>query len=1021
MLGKTYIYKSFITFVDIFFMPNLYDMRKLLLMLLAGSSMLVSGASSADLNLADAAGYLSRGRLMWADRNYEGCLDQMLNVIQLTPTPEQREEAERYMALATLGIGDDEALPMLEAWLRKYPESVHRQEMMKAVGDVLFNTGSYREAVEQYAKVDPAALTETQAADMLYREAYSLLMLGDYAEAETKFESLLADNRYRNAARYYMAYIAYARKDYSTALQLFRKVDTSAAPGASAPYYMAQIYFMQGDYSDALASARKAISADLIPSFTNESRRIAGESLYAMGNLEDAVGYLWDYAAKSPNPAPSAYYILGIDEWNRGDYNAAGKLFQQAVNEDNAMGQSAYLYLGQTYLKQGNTNSALMAFQKAYEMNYDPATRETAFYNYAVAKSNGGKAPFENSAAIFEDFIESYPDSRYAPAVQNHIVSGYLSDGNYAKALEAADKFRNPTAEVLTAKQRALLGMAVNEINAGNAADALSHLQAVYTVSGGSAAIAHEARIWEGDSYMLLSRPADAAKAYAEYLAGASADDPNRGLALYNLGYARYQLKEYESAREDLTDALATGGLDARLSADARNRIADCLYYDKKYSQALAQYRQAAETSPATADYSLYQAAVMKGLTGDNNAKIAGLDEMMASFPASPYVAEALLEKASAQTALSQTAAANATYSRLLKEYPLTAQGRRAALILAINAQDERDMTKAIRAYQGVIKAYPSSDEARIASDDLKQIMADAGRLDDYVAFMESVPGAPSVDKADIDRSAFQAAEKAYAKTGDTAPLAAYITRYPGGMFEAEALYYLAENATAKGNVDEAVDYSRRVVDTYPKSTVAEDARVILAEGLLNQGNGDAALDQYRQLAQSASSPRNILAARMGIMTNSLRAGDDAAVIEESDKVLAMTDVPTASLNETRFMRGLALSRSGKTAEAEAEWAEVASQVNDVNGSKSAVYLAQSMLGRGDAKGAAKTINKFIDASPAQPYWLARGFIVLSDALRAEGNTFEADQYLKTLKANYPGKQPDIFLMIDQRLSRSKK
>ncbi len=993
-------------------------MRKLLLTILAGSSMLAAGATTADLNLADAEGYLSRGRLMWADRNYEGCLDQMLNVIQLTPTPDQREEAERYMALATLGIGDDEALPMLEAWLRKYPSSVHRQEMMMAVGDVLFNTGSYREAVDQYAKVDPDALSETQAGDMLYREAYSLLMLGDYTQASVKFDTLVADNRYRNAARYYLAYIAYARKDYSEALKLFKTVDTSTAPGASAPYYMAQIYFMQGDYPEALASARKAIAANIIPSFTTESRRIAGESLYAMGNLEEAAPYLWDYAAKAKNPAPSAYYILGIDEWNRGDYAAAGKLFQQAVNEDNAMGQSAYLYLGQTYLKQGNTNSALMAFQKAYEMTYDPATRETAFYNYAVAKSNGGKAPFENSAAIFEDFIASYPESRYAPAVQNHIVSGYLADGNYAKALEAADKFKNPTAEVLTAKQRALLGLAIAEINDGDASAALSHLQALRAVRGGSSAVSHEALVWEGDCHTLLSQPAEAAEAYSKYLSGASADDPNRALALYNLGYARYELHDYAAAQSDLTKALNTGMLDSRLSADARNRIADCLYYDKKYSQAMAQYRTAAETSPATADYSLYQAAVMQGLTGDNSAKVTQLDAMMSSFPESPYVPEALLEKASAQTAMAQTSQANATYARLLKDYPLTAQGRRAALILAINTQNggAKDKSKSIDAYKEVIKAYPSSDEARVAADDLKQLMADAGRLDEYVEFMESIPGAPSVDKTDIDRSAFYAAEKAYNADGNTKPLLAYIGRYPGGMFEAEALYYLADNARAKGNTEEAVEFSSRLVNTYPKSTVAEDARVILADGLLSQGNGDQALEEYKELSQSASNPSNLLAARMGIMTNSLQAGDDATVIAEADKVLAMSDVPTAKLTETRFMRGLALKRTGKIDEAEAEWAKVASQVSDTNGSKSAVYLAQSMLDRGDTKGAIKTVNAFIDASPAQPYWLARGFIVLSDALRASGNTFEADQYLKTLKTNYPGKQPDIFLMIDQRL-----
>lgn len=57
----------------------------------------------------------------------------------------------------------------------------------EAVGDVYFNTGSYREAVDRYAEVNPDALTGSQAGDMLYRQAYSLLMLGDYDSASARF------------------------------------------------------------------------------------------------------------------------------------------------------------------------------------------------------------------------------------------------------------------------------------------------------------------------------------------------------------------------------------------------------------------------------------------------------------------------------------------------------------------------------------------------------------------------------------------------------------------------------------------------------------------------------------------------------------------------------------------------------------------------------------------------------------------------------------------------------------------
>ena len=61
-------------------------------------------------------------------------------------------------------------------------------------------------------------------------------------------------------------------------------------------------------------------------------------------------------------------------------------------------------------------------------------------------------------------------------------------------------------------------------------------------------------------------------------------------------------------------------------------------------------------------------------------------------------------------------------------------------------------------------------------------------------------------------------------------------------------------------------------------------------------------------------------------------------------------------------------------------------------------------------------MNKLIEANPPHDYWLARGFILLSDLLRRKGDTFEADEYLKSLKRNYPGTEADIFLMIDERL-----
>ena len=78
--------------------------------------------------------------------------------------------------------------------------------------------------------------------------------------------------------------------------------------------------------------------------------------------------------------------------------------------------------------------------------------------------------------------------------------------------------------------------------------------------------------------------------------------------------------------------------------------------------------------------------------------------------------------------------------------------------------------------------------------------------------------------------------------------------------------------------------------------------------------------------------------------------------------------------------------------------------------------MANSLLQRGNIKEARKVIDTFLDAETPHQYWQARGFIVLSDILRRQNQEFEADEYLRTLRTNYPGSEQDIIEMIDSRL-----
>ncbi|HAZ58110.1 MAG TPA: hypothetical protein DCY22_05825, partial [Bacteroides graminisolvens] len=64
-------------------------------------------------------------------------------------------------------------------------------------------------------------------------------------------------------------------------------------------------------------------------------------------------------------------------------------------------------------------------------------------------------------------------------------------------------------------------------------------------------------------------------------------------------------------------------------------------------------------------------------------------------------------------------------------------------------------------------------------------------------------------------------------------------------------------------------------------------------------------------------------------------------------------------------------------------------------------------------------ILDFIDQSTPHTYWLARGFVLLSDIYMATNKKLDARQYLLSLQQNYQAND-DIKGMIESRLNKLK-
>lgn len=900
---------------------------------------------------------------------------------------------EKIQGSRYLPVGPDGGAVDTEGLLRKflfdYPASPMRQAALLALADAAYDRSDYAAALRRYDEVAPEALDEDRGEDCLYRRAYCLLKTGEYGEAERVYNVLLATRRYGNDARFYQGYIAYARGDYREAVKLFSGVRRAAGtPAADAGYYLAQSLLMTGDYSAAAREARSLLDAGCPAEYRAETRRVLGEALYGAGDRRGAVRELKAYIGETESPTASALYILGVNDFQNGDYREAAERLAPATRLDSEMGQSALVYSGEAYMRLGEYSAASVLLERACRMDFDRELTETAYYDYAMAKASGGKVPFGSTVALFEDYLRRYPGSERAPGVQKYVVAGYVTDNNYAAALAAINRIARPSEEILAAKQVVLYNLGARELRQGDASGALPRLGEAASMGRFNGSLVAEARLWEGQALYRLGRYVESAEAFNRYLKSNSRTATNRALAYYDLGYARFAMKEFPAAKHDFEKYLSAAGSSAaerQQRADALNRVADCEYYAGDFASADATYSRAFDLDPATGDYPMYQQGLMKGLRRDHAGKIATLTAMAERFPNSALMPSALLETGESYAELGETGKAVDAYRRLSERYPGTAQGRQGLLLLAISYLNGGERGAAAEAYRRVISSYPTSEEARAAADDLKMIYADNGDIQGYVAFLRTVPDAPKMERGEAARLTLLSAEK----------------------------------AIEEGRDADALARATELVEQYPDSPEAVRALLIKAEAELRKGEPEAALATYRQMETKASDAADINAARMGILRVSHTLGYGADVLEAAARILESSSVGSAEKREASFDKAMALSALGRENEAAEIWDELAADMGDLYGAKAAYYRAQRHFDAGKTEQALAEANSLIDANPPHDYWLARGFILLSDIRRSQGDAYQADAYLRSLRGNYPGSEPDIFEMIETRLSSS--
>ena len=992
------------------------------IILTLGMALPMMAGNHAGVKSSSPEGYRARGILMYDNDNNMGATDQMSHLYMMEGGEQYREDADFYIALAAYEHGDNNSIELFKKFVAAYPASIRVPYAWAKIGDCYFFDGEYKAALDAYGNIEPSAFNNDYKLDLTYRAAYSHLMTGDKERAKRLFEKLYYTARYRLAGLFYDAYVDYSDKNYESARKKFAQIPPASELGRAASFYVCQMDFVAGDYDEVISTGLQLLkAADGNEEYEGEMNRIVGESYYHTGDDDSAGECLSRYIeGADASPVRSSAYIMGVLYYRNAEWQSAIDCFAEVTGEDDELAQSAYLYLGQCYVKTGNMDGATIAFEKALNMDFNPAIQETAFYNYAVSQNKGGRTPFNRSIDIFETFLNRFPSSRYASDVEDYMINAYLTGNDYERALQSIARISRPSRKVLAAKQNVLFQLGAQSLSNDDVASALDYFEQARSLGSYDARVANDCNLWVAECQYRQGDYKGAERSLNSYLASATADDDsgNVALARYNLGYAHFQQRKYAESRKAFAAAVADKRLPGNLWADALNRIGDTYYYARDYETAEDYYEQAYTGDNTAGDYALYQKAMMLGLQRDYKGKINMLDQLLRQYPKSQLCPSALLQKAESYVNTGNNVSAIDTYKMLISQYPGSADARKGLLQLAITERNTGNTEQAIEAYKNAIRLYPTSDEAAVAAEDLKLIYADAGRLEEYLAFVKTVPNAPQVDVDDIDRLAYEAAEKAYLERKGVVQLEDYVKRYPKGAYASKAKYYIAMSRYEEGKYDEALTLANEVIGTSADASFAADVLRIKGEILMKQNRAAEALDAYGEMARKASTQEAVINANLGVMRASLMLSRFSDMRDAADRLLKSGGLSAEEEKEARYCRATGNLKLGSGSVAVSDLETLARDTRNVYGAQAAYDLANYYYMAGDNVAAEDVLNRFIEAGTPHSYWLARGFILLADVYHKEGKEFEAVQYLKSLKENYPGSESDITEMIDTRLKQ---
>jgi len=924
-----------------------------------------------------------------------------------------RSEIEAFKVLCAIATDKVNMAGLVANFCQNYPNAPQQDKINLELASRYFDNGDYSQALKVFESIDRSHVARNDRTEYDFKKAYCQMRAGDNKSAIASFERIRKGiyTKYTIPSTYYLAYSCYMERKFSDAAPLFEECFADQRFELLSKYYAVESHFMMEDNGYVIS-----YGPDLMDKLDRDLQinlaKILSETFYKEGQPETAAKYLDMYRSSGTEMSRKDFYFSGILSYSLKSYHEALSNFDNVIGPDDELTQNAYYYAANSYLQSRNKIAALDYFKKASESGFDPVIKEDAMFNFA-------KLSFDVNSDIsqFALYMDEYPDNGKDDVINGYMAASFIRAKDYRSAVEVLSKIKNHTGETAANLQKAAFFRAIQLIEHGGYRSAIPVLELSLEYRNSNQDVENLAKYWLAECYYRNELYASAIELNSELMASRRfrASEEYK-TALFNQGYCYFKTADYVAAEQCFSSYLNGSFRRKNYEKDAKMRLADTYFMQRKYQDAIDLYE---EISGGSDIYPDLQAALSYGLLGNDSQKIATLKRVIKNNVTSQLYPQALFELGRTYVQTGKDDDATQCFFTLIGIKGDSTYYAKSLLELAMICSNNAKYERAIEYYKKIITETPMASEVQDALSGMESIYQAQNRPEEFLAYIDQL-GMSTLKTADEKQyMLFNAAEQLFL-TGKynsaISSLKRFLKSYPSGVKAPQATFYLAECQRNQGNMENAADNYAKVMKM-DESSLFEPASLNLATISLEMQNYRKAISAFDALASIAESQEMKTAAYMGRMRAYFGDKQYEKAITDGQRVIAVSGITEQMRREVNFIMAKSYKMSGARDLARTLFEEISKNGNDAFGAESAYILIQDAYDNGDFQGVERLVYEFADKGSSQMYWLAKSFIVLGDSFADRDDYTQARATFESIRDSYsPGEKDDVLYQVNSRL-----